>query len=245
MNRLWIGSLPLCFVAGYFAATFGRSMSIPGAEAVSMIVFAWPAYTWVLRRYGWKRGSLVLIGWYAFALGIETFALLTGFPYGRFTYGDDLGFKLFGLTPWTVGLAWSPLFLGAIAVATSLRQNRWQRVAIATVLMIVTDLVLDPGAVAMGYWQYEQGGLYFGVPFSNYIGWIVSSSLAAFLFLTLDTKTNSTPDTTGAISLVWIVAFWTAVCTTSGRFIPAAIGLLGIVLLIRTMGSVRKYFPLS
>lgn len=45
-------------------------------------------------------------------------------------------------------------------------------------LMVLADLLIDPLAVRLGFWRYRQGGLFFGVPFWNYLGWF----LAIFLF---------------------------------------------------------------
>jgi putative membrane protein len=50
----------------------------------------------------------------------------------------------------------------------------------ATVLAI--DLVLDPGAVAIGFWAYLDGGVYYGVPASNYAGWVLSGTVATVAF---------------------------------------------------------------
>ena len=49
-------------------------------------------------------------------------------------------------------------------------------VVIATVLLM--DVVLDPGAVALGFWVYPGGGAFYGVPLSNYAGWVLSATVA-------------------------------------------------------------------
>ena len=48
-----------------------------------------------------------------YALVVESLAVATGIPYGRFSYSEVLGPPLFGLAPPTVLLAWTPLILGA------------------------------------------------------------------------------------------------------------------------------------
>lgn len=40
------------------------------------------------------------------------------------------------------------------------------------------DLVLDPGAVALGFWQYPAGGVVWGVPVMNFAGWLLSAGTA-------------------------------------------------------------------
>jgi putative membrane protein len=52
----------------------------------------------------------------------------------------------------------------------------------ATVAVVLAiDLVLDPAAVALGLWQYSAAGVYYGVPLSNFAGWILSASVATVL----------------------------------------------------------------
>jgi Predicted membrane protein len=41
-------------------------------------------------------------------------------------------------------------------------------------------LVLDPAAVSLGIWSYSKG-FYYGVPWSNFAGWILSGSVALML----------------------------------------------------------------
>jgi uncharacterized membrane protein len=43
---------------------------------------------------------------------------------------------------------------------------------IAAFIMVLWDLNLDPGAATLGkWWIWQQGGGFFGVPLSNYLGW--------------------------------------------------------------------------
>ena len=37
---------------------------------------------------------------------------------------------------------------------------------------------LDPGAVALRFWVYPDGGVFYGVPLSNYAGWVLSATVA-------------------------------------------------------------------
>jgi putative membrane protein len=44
-------------------------------------------------------------------------------------------------------------------------------------VVLCMDLVLDPGAVALGFWRYAAGGPVYGVPLSNYAGWVLSATV--------------------------------------------------------------------
>jgi len=55
------------------------------------------------------------------------------------------------------------------------------RVPLVAAAVVGMDLVLDPGAVAVGFWTYAAGGAYYGVPLSNYAGWVLSAAIAVVL----------------------------------------------------------------
>jgi uncharacterized membrane protein len=54
--------------------------------------------------------------------------------------------------------------------------------AIAAAVMVMWDLTLDPTASTIKhFWIWEQGGGYFGVPLTNYVGWFFT----VYVFLQL------------------------------------------------------------
>src|SRR5215203_275467 len=150
-------------------------------SAVNVVLFALPSF-WAVRWWlGWREGTALIVTLGAYAILLEASAILTGFPYGHFGYSDLLGYRIFGLVPWTVAFAWTPLILGAYAVAANLFVNRHARVFATAVIVTLFDVVLDPGAVLLGFWEYEGGGWFYGVPASNFAGWLVSGLIGAAL----------------------------------------------------------------
>lgn len=62
------------------------------------------------------------------------------------------------------------------------RFAQWAVPIVAAVLMTSWDFMLDPHASTVDrYWVWENGGGYFGVPFSNYMGWL----LTVFIFFAI------------------------------------------------------------
>jgi len=120
----------------------------------------------------------------------ENLSILTGFPFGHYYYTDNLGPKLF-LVPILIG----PAYLGTgymswtlariLLGATEKRlpgQQFWAVPVLASFLMVAWDLSFDPIASTLRQsWIWEQGGNYFGVPFSNFLGWF----LTVFVFFQL------------------------------------------------------------
>ncbi len=203
-------------------------------SGVNVVLFALPAM-WASRWWlGWRDAAFLwaLLGFYA--LGIETLAIFTGFPYGHFGYSELLGGKLFGVTPWTVFLAWSPLMAGAWAIAATIFSNAVLRAAAAAVTTMIFDLVLDPGAVRLGFWQYEGGGVFYGVPVSNFLGWLVSGLIGAALieaFLLLKKPLLPVPVQLASSAYLMIV-FWAAIAVFGGMLWPAAAGFAVITAMV-------------
>lgn len=210
------------------------TMDNPVIAGIFLIIFAIPAYYFLIKSFGPERGIIVLAVLNIFALGIETIALKTGVPYGNFSYSNSLGYKLAGLTPWSVGLSWSMIIIGVTAIVHRYLKNKVLYIPATVALLLITDLMLDPGAVALQYWKYAPtDSIYFyDVPLSNFIGWIVSGSIGSIIFFFLSSKTISGK---AAVSLLCIALFWTGIDLYKGLYIPALIGCFLIVLCVFTV----------
>lgn len=227
----------LLFLAAYFPLNFG---DLPGAGAGSYVAtlgIALPAFVALGRYLGLRRAAISLIGLSAFAYAVETTGVATGFPYGEFRYGDGLGPKVFGLTPYVLPITYVPLVIGAVAACGSARPGRPRRlawIAGSAVLLTLIDGVLDPGAVVLGFWEWPSGGPYYGVPLSNYGGWLLSSTIAAALLL-VPGRWREWPPLPGLLDgALLAVAFWSGVAAYSGLIFPALLGAgLFLFLLLR------------
>lgn len=216
---------------GFVAGTFGFGMAPGWVSIVAVLALSFPALIACFKLFGWKRGAVVFGILGVFALAIESIGVATGYPYGAFQYSADLGFKLFGLVPWTVPFAWTPLLFAACAAvlffwpAKGSTGSIVRRSLAAAVTLLAMDLVLDPGAVVANIWVYGDPGSYYGVPWTNFAGWILSGYIGAFVFYKfLPADRTSLPlgfIISGSLSL----AFWTGVTLAEGLWIPAAIGI--------------------
>lgn len=127
-----------------------------------------------------RRALLGLFVLALFTWGIELTGVLTGVPYGEFSYGVDLGPMLAGLVPLGLPVFYFPILLNSYLLAllflgeTSLPR----RFALTLGIVVTLDLILDPGAVALGFWGWENPGSYYGVPAVNYAGWLLSGTIA-------------------------------------------------------------------
>lgn len=116
-----------------------------------------------------------------YSYAIEYVGVHTGRPYGEFFYGVDLG-PIVGGVPLGLPIFFIPLVMNAYLLCLLLLGDRAASTTVRLLAVIATvvtmDVVLDPGAVALGFWVYPNGGVFYGVPLSNYAGWILSATVA-------------------------------------------------------------------
>lgn len=186
-----------------------------------------------------------------YAYAVEYVGTTTGLPYGAFSYGVDLGPMLLGKVPLGLPVFFLPLVVNAYLLCLLLLGPRARSalvrvpVVIATVLLM--DLVLDPGAVALGFWTYDltavpldawpydATGDFYGVPLSNFAGWVLSATVAvatldrAFAWNAVRTRLEECRFMLD--DLVSFVILWGGINAYFGQWVPVALAaLLGLAL---------------
>lgn len=147
------------------------------------VVMRSPLLVGLLPRVGWwTLGCLGVLTAYTYT--VEFIGVRTGWPYGAFEYAIQLGPMLFGEVPLALPLFFVPLVLNAYLLTLLVLDDRaghaLLRIPMAISAVVAIDLVLDPAAVAIGFWTFETGA-YYGVPRSNYVGWALSGTVAIVL----------------------------------------------------------------
>jgi putative membrane protein len=138
------------------------------------------------------RGILVFAG-ICVAMGnlTENLSVTTGFPFGRYYFVDLMGPKLFhvpillGLA--YIGMAYVSWTLARVIVGTPHAPVAGMRIfalpLVASFLMVAWDLAQDPvWATVLRGWVWIDGGPWFGVPVSNYLGWFGTVFVIYMLF---------------------------------------------------------------
>jgi putative membrane protein len=228
--RPLIVACALATLAALFAVRFP---DLPGASIgsyISTFLIALPSIVALFRYLGPRRATLSLLALSLFAYAIEYLGVATGFPYGRFFYGAALGPTVAGLVPFLLPLSYAPLVVGAVAAAWG-GGSRLLHLAYAALLLVWMDAILDPGATSLGFWVWPGGGAYYGVPLSNFAGWLLSGTLATALLLTT-ARWSKTPMPALLDSAAISTAFWTAVAAFSGLILPALLGTVLFVYLL-------------
>jgi bisanhydrobacterioruberin hydratase len=207
----------------------GSGYELRGQEIVGVIFTVLIALPGFLSLRNFSKALKLILSLSLFAYIIESTGVLTGFPYGAFSYGDLMGLKLFGIVPLILPFAYVPIVLGSYFIAEKLTSNKGMIITITTFLLVLFDLVLDPGAVALGYWNWIVNGFYYGIPLSNYLGWILSSVIAGIIcYKYNDIIRNANPKLI-LISPFLMMVFWTFVTIALGMIIPSIIGIMLVI----------------
>jgi putative membrane protein len=148
------------------------------------------------------RGARAALALVAVAAGggllVEAVGVATGFPFGRYGYGEALGPTVLGV-PVVVPVAWAWMAWPAWLAAGVLTM-RW-RVPVAAVGLAAWDLFLDPQMVAAGYWTWAGEAT---VPATNYLGWLgVSLVMMALLALAVPSPVDRRADAPMLAVYLW------------------------------------------
>ena len=78
-----------------------------------------------------------------------------------------------GPVPLGVVLSWGTILYSVLATVRALDVRSWLAPVVAALLAAALDFVSDPAFVSLGFWVWELPGEWFGIPWTNYVGWFV------------------------------------------------------------------------
>lgn len=163
---------------------------------------------------GWRRTAYFTLAGYCIAFASEWLSINTGFPYGWYFYIDTTSSREL----WIAGVPFfdslSYVFLTycsystALLILSPIKAWRWNVVTLETrsirrsfaalllgaFLQTFLDIVIDPVALQGKRWflgqiyGYREAGLHFGVPLSNYGGWLLTSFVLVAAFQLIDAR---------------------------------------------------------
>jgi uncharacterized membrane protein len=142
--------------------------------------------------FGWGVGSLMFLTTAFITWSFEQVGVATGAIYGHYHYSNMLGPKL-GAIPILIPLAWFMMIYPSYLVTNLIVELRvfpdstdvrrlLIRALMAAMVMTAWDAVIDPAMSHAGFWTWEHGGSYFGVPRHNFAGWLATTFLVYLAF---------------------------------------------------------------
>jgi uncharacterized membrane protein len=155
-----------------------------------------------------RRGAAQLAAAAGIAHAVELAGVRTGRPFGRYEYSARLGPRAGGV-PLAVGVPWALMARPAWVVAGLIDERPLARVPLAAGALTAWDVFVDPRMTAEGYWAWPEGGVYEGVPLSNFAGWLATGTLVFAAWSVLEAKKRGqTPLFRGDGALAFYVWTW-------------------------------------
>lgn len=188
-NVLWLFAVVGCICALLYFIPDVSKGDFPGFPGLLIIWLACAfAFIHGIKRYGIKNTLVAfvvfcLLGWF-----FENLGPLTGFPFGPYHYTMMPNARLF-MAPIMTGPAYfGPGYLAwvvALAIMGGADSNPRSKYflfglpVVASFIMCMWDVCLDPTASTIkNAWVWHNGGGYFGVPLTNFLGWFLMNWLA-------------------------------------------------------------------
>lgn len=138
----------------------------------------------IVWSWGARRANLLTLVLIGCAWSVEYVGHTTGWPFGAYHYTDRMQPQIGGV-PVVIPLAWLLLLPPAWAVAQTITRGwRYPRLAfviVSSLAFTAWDLFLDPQMVNWSFWLWDQPGAYFGIPLSNFAGWLLASAAITVL----------------------------------------------------------------
>ena len=177
---LWALTLISLPIIGW---TFGKTALIRGMSAgvvmQGLAVLAILIETWGFAKTLRTFATVGILAYLAELIGSST-----GIPFGKYHYTEILQPQIAGV-PLLIPLAWMMMLPPAWAITKIiLGKHQTGKIIFASFsafAFTAWDLFLDPQMVGWGFWVWETPGRYFGIPFVNYLGWLLVSAMITYI----------------------------------------------------------------
>jgi putative membrane protein len=131
---------------------------------------------------------------------IEVVGVKTGLIFGKYSYGNGLGYKLLNV-PLVISINWAMLIFAGIIVVSRIFANKITVLVVAALLVTLIDLLIEQVAPKLDFWQFEAG-----LPdLQNYLSWIGVAFFTSYFFYPTIIKGNRTVSLT--ILILQIIFF--------------------------------------
>jgi uncharacterized membrane protein len=191
--------------------------------------------------YGWKDALVLLAICLVTTFAMENIGAATGFPFGHYHFEVGSNLIHVGAIPIIVGPLWFGMGYLSWIVAGTLLGDSGRRLSgkielvvlpiVAAFVMTQWDVVMDPPEATISKaWIWHDGGAHFGVPVSNYLGWLLTSWLFYQAFaLYLGRRRDVSAATTEQRRALRLVAILLYLCSGLTHVTPWIIGQSGEV----------------
>jgi putative membrane protein len=246
------GEFPTFMQTPYTAEVFRLSWKFTGPTLVVLGCVA--AILHSVPRLGMRTALVLFATATGIALTSELLGTNIGLPFGPYHYTEMLGYRIKGDVPFPIPISWYYMLYGSLAICARLMRTgddaatKWRWAIAAGFILTAWDIAQDPAMTAVKpvHWAWDfarvpawvPGWLttpfFYGMPISNWIGWVVTGALIARVMLALVPPTvwreriapSSLPLVLYALNGVMPIAM----CARHGMWWAAGLGLAAMSL---------------
>jgi uncharacterized membrane protein len=182
----------------FLAGTPPEWLQSPSSQRALRIGWTFSGPTYVVLgalatlAHAWSRlGVRRALGFFAIAslvaLGSELSGTTTGFPFGSYAYTPLLGWRIAGHVPFPIPVSWFYMIYASLAICARVlpapvtARDRVCWAVAAGLVLTAWDVAMDPAMVRTAHWVWGSPGFFYGMPLTNWIGWILTGSAIAWL----------------------------------------------------------------
>ncbi|MHB1222744.1 MAG: carotenoid biosynthesis protein [Gemmatimonadaceae bacterium] len=212
----WKFSGPTYVVAGFLAAV-AHAMSRLGVR---------------------PRVALMFVTVSLLALASELLGTHTGYPFGGYSYTEMLGHRILGLVPFPIPISWTCILYCSLAMCGRLlparddiaTRLRWS--AGGALILTAWDVAMDPAMVKTFHWVWAEPGAFYGMPYTNWLGWLATGFVLSWVMLRFVPPTHfaeRVSPTRLPLALYGLNGIMPiAICLRHGMFWAAGLGMLAM-----------------
>lgn len=175
-NRLLLGIILIFYTVGIVGLMSSQRQSFLALSSFNLLLSAvclWLSYKQMLLKRGFDFLFIGIVGFSAEYIGVHT-----GILFGNYSYGANLGAKLFDV-PLIIAVNWSMLSFVCCSLFVHFSNSPVVKAILSATAMTLLDVLIEPVAVSSDFWSWQNGE----IPFWNYCcWWLISFPLHLFLF---------------------------------------------------------------
>lgn len=140
-------------------------------------------------RFGNARTTRMFVFASLVSLSAELLGTSTGYPFGGYSYTNLLGYRIAELVPFPIPISWtfmlycSLAMVGRLAKADDSNGGRWKWALYGGLILSAWDVAMDPAMVVTAHWYWHEPGFFYGMPITNWLGWIGTGTVVARVML--------------------------------------------------------------
>lgn len=243
MFRLFI----FWYIVGVFLLTFDLlPPALEWANAVFLILSGILGGIYFSLNYPKGKGLLLSIVIVVTTMFVEWIGVEYQLFFGHYDYNSDFGIKIGGV-PIAIGFAWLMVISTTHVLAKQILRLLHLKSFIAKMVCyaivgafaaVVIDLIIDPVAFKVKeYWLWYEGGLYYDIPFSNFLGWFLLAfflHVIVFLLLRNEWAEDCSKEWSKKMVLLFvlIIAMFTILAIQGQLFLAATVTVVLTIMLL-------------